>query len=148
MRSSIVGEVAVSKEGVEKVAMIVNSGDYDRVSYALSIAKVAGALGMDVHMLFTYGGLSRLVKGRVDKLGSMADTYIRERLEQGLAKGTVAKLSDDISEAKKFGLKVYACVSAMGILGVTKNELIEEVDQVMGLAQFLDISRGAMTYYI
>ncbi|MFQ6134758.1 MAG: DsrE/DsrF/DrsH-like family protein, partial [Nitrososphaerales archaeon] len=135
-------------EGAEKVAMVVNSGDYDRVSYALSIAKVACALGMEVHMLFTYGGLNRLVKGRVDELGSIADTSVRERLEHGLAKGTVAKLSDDMSEAKKLGLKIYACVSAMGILNVTKDELIEEVDQVMGLSAFLDISRGAMTYYI
>ena len=140
--------MTVSKSGVDKVAMVVNSGDYDRVSYALAMAKVACALGMEVHILFTYGGLNRLIKGRVDKLGSIADASIRERLEHGLAEGTVGKLSVDISEAKKLGLKIYACVTAMGILKVKEDELIGEVDQVMGLTSFLDISRGAMTYYI
>lgn len=138
----------MSGRDVEKVAMVVNSGEYDRVSYALSMAKVACALGMEVHILFTYGGLYRLVKGRVDELGSMVNESIRRRLEAGLAKGTVAKLSDDIRDAKKLGLKIYACVTTMTILGVTEEELIEEVDQVTGLSTFLDISRGAMTYYI
>lgn len=128
--------------------MVVNSGEYDRVSYALSIAKVASALGMEVHMLFTYGGLNRLVKGRGDELGVVVDPYVRGKLEEGLAKGTVSKISTDLKEAKKLGLKIYACVSAMGLLNVTKNDLIEEVDEVMGLATFLGLSRGAATYYI
>jgi peroxiredoxin family protein len=132
----------------EKIAMVVNSGEYDRVNYALSIAKVALALGMDVHAIFTYGGLARLIKGRTDEIGSISDDFVRQRVESNLAKGRIGKISEDLKEAKKLGLKVYVCVNAMGVLNVSRAELIDEVDQVMGLASFLDIARGAQTYYI
>jgi peroxiredoxin family protein len=128
--------------------MVVNSGEYDRVNYALSIAKVALALGMDVHAIFTYGGLARLIKGRTDEIGSISDDFVRQRVESNLAKGRIGKISEDLKEAKKLGLKVYVCVNAMGVLNVSRAELIDEVDQVMGLASFLDIARGAQTYYI
>ncbi len=140
--------MTLSEEGAEKVTMIVNSGDYDRVSYALSIAKIAGALGMEVHMLFTYGGLTRLLKSNIDDLGGIADSFILERLRVGLAKGTIAKLTDNISEAKRLGLKIYACINAMHTLDIVQEQLIDEVDQVMGLSKFINLSRGAMTYYI
>jgi peroxiredoxin family protein len=141
-------DVVLSDGGVEKIAMVVNSGSYDRVSYALSIAKVALALGMDVHAIFTYGGLTRLIRGRTDELGAVPNETVRSRLAAGIAKGTVTNLSADLKEAKKLGFRIYACVSAMGILNVTQDELIPEVDQVMGLAAFLDLARGAQTYYI
>lgn len=134
--------------GEKKVAMIVHSGDYDRVTYALSIAKVAGALGMKVYILFTYGGLRRIIKGQVNKIDQNGDNYINNRIAQNISKKIMPMLSDDIIEAKRLGLKIYACVGSMGILNISREDLIEEVDQIMGLASFLDISRNAITYYI
>jgi peroxiredoxin family protein len=138
----------MSGEQKEKVAMIVHSGEYDRVSYALSIAKVASALGMEVYILFTYGGLRRLVKGQVNKIDKKVDKNIEKRIEQSISKKIMPLLSEDIVEAKKLGLKIYACVGSMGIMNISKDDLIEDVDQIMGLAAFLDISREAITYYI
>ncbi|MBI2938195.1 MAG: hypothetical protein A3K61_02960 [Thaumarchaeota archaeon RBG_16_49_8] len=138
----------MSQLEIEKIAMVVNSGEYDRVNYALSIAKIALALGMEVHAIFTYGGLARLIKGRTDDLGDIPDALVRQQVELNLAKGRMGKISDDLKEAKKLGLNVYACVHAMGVLNVSRAELVDEVDQVMGLASFLDIARGAQTYYI
>jgi len=46
------------------------------------------------------------------------------------------------------GVKIYACVTAMSIMNVKNEELIKEVDQVMGLSQFLVLSRGSISYYV
>jgi len=140
--------VALKREDAERLTIIVNSDAYDRVNYALSIAKVGAAQGMDVHMLFTFGGLRRLVRGRADELGEETGVVIRASIEKGLAVGSVAKISEQIKDAKKLGVNIYACVSAMAVLGLSKDDLVKEVDGILGISTFLDLSRGAVPYYV
>tara|TARA_B100001971_G_scaffold204162_1_gene220013 strand:+ start:262 stop:777 length:516 start_codon:yes stop_codon:yes gene_type:complete len=134
--------------GPDKVTMIINSGEYQRVSYAISIAKVAAALDMEVHMLFTYKGLERLIKGRSDELGNVTDANFLKKIKDALEKDKISKLSEDLVDANKIGVRIYACVTAMSIMNVKDEELIKEVNQVMGLSQFLELSRGSITYYV
>ncbi len=131
----------------EKVTMIVNSGEYQRVSYALTIAKVATAFEMEVHMLFTYGGLKRLIKSNTDELGNISDTDIQQNIKKALEKGSLTKLSDDLLNVKKMGVKIYACTSSMNILNISNENLIEDV-HIIGLSEFLVLSIGSMTYFI
>ena len=132
----------------DKVTMVINSGEYQRVSYALSMAKVAAALDMEVHMLFTYEGLERLIEGRSDELENITDANIRKKIKDALENGKILKLSEDLADAKKIGVKIYACVTAMSIMDVKNEELIKEVDQIMGLSQFLELCSGNITYYV
>lgn len=127
----------------------MHSGAYDRASYALSIAMVALAMGMEVHLLVTWSGLKRFIKNQADALGEETDKELRETIEKGLAKGSLLPLRQLLQDAKKLGLKVYACVTAMANLNITKDELIEEVDQVVGLATFIEIAKDAsLSLYI
>ncbi|MBI4303860.1 MAG: NAD(FAD)-dependent dehydrogenase, partial [Chloroflexi bacterium] len=41
----------------ERITIVLHSGDYDRAAYALSIALVGLASGMEVHALLTFEGL-------------------------------------------------------------------------------------------
>ncbi len=134
--------------GPDKVTMVINSGEYQRVSYAISIAKVAAALDMEVHMLFTHEGLERLIKGRSDELGNVTDANFLKKIKDALKKGKISKISADLLDAKKLGVKIYACVTAMSIMNVKNEELVKEVDQVMGLSQFLVLSSGSISYYV
>ncbi len=132
-----------------KVAIILHSGSYDRVSYAISIASTALALGMDAHMLFTYGGLKRLAKNHIDNLGEETSEDIRQIVARGLALGHIESISTLLKDAKRMGLKVYACVAAMAALNIARGELVDEVDRSIGLATFLELARDAsITLYI
>ena len=132
-----------------RAALIIHSGAYDRVSYALSLSLVALAMGMEVHVLFTYGGLKRLVNGHTDEMGEETSAEFSEIIHAGRAKGTLSSISDSLTEAKKMGLKVYACAGAMANLNIARDQLIPEVDQVIGLAKFLQLCQGAaMTWYV
>jgi peroxiredoxin family protein len=138
-----------TSDAKNRAALIIHSGAYDRVSYALSLASVARAMGMEVHVLFTYGGLGRLVNGRTDEIGEETPAELREIIQTGRAKGTFPSITDSLTEAKKMGLKVYACVGAMANLNIARDQLVPEVDQVVGLAKFLQLCQGAaMTWYV
>ncbi|MBI2869837.1 MAG: DsrE family protein [Chloroflexi bacterium] len=130
-------------------AIILHGGDYDRASYALSLALVALASGMEVHLLLTYGGLKRFVKDGLSVLGEETGADVRASLERGLASGGIAGLEDQLREARKLGLRLHACPTAMAHLNIARGDLREEVDDVMGLAAFLALARAArINWYI
>ncbi len=132
-----------------RVTMIVHDPAWDRVAYALSIATIALASGMECHALFTYGALKRLVEGKTDVLGPETSVAVRSELDRGLEKKSVIPLSRALKEARSFGLKIYACPAAMANLNISRDQLIAEVDKVMGLAAFLELARQSdLSYYI
>lgn len=133
----------------EEVTIILHSGAYDRASYALSLALVALASGMEVHILLTYEGLRRFTKGHLTDMGEETSSSVKTRLGQGLEFGWVQPLEVQLADAKKLGLKVYACPTAMAHFNITQADLLGEVDSIMGLAAFLELARrAAINWYI
>ena len=133
----------------EKAAIILHSGAYDRASFALSLALGALALGMEVDMLLTYEGLLRFTKGHLADLGEETSPMVRESFEAGLKSGGIQTLGNRIAEAKDLGLRIYACPAAMAVLGISEDELADEVDGIMGVVTFISNARtAAINWYI
>ncbi len=133
----------------DTLAIIFHSPAYDRVSYGLMLAKTALAYGMEVVTLFTFGALRRLVKGAADNLASETQDDMRDAIEMGLEVGILQPISEQIREAKRVGLRLHACVTAMTLFDLRQDDLIEEVDSIAGLGMFVDIARdAAMSIYL
>jgi len=134
--------------GQDKVALIVNSASYDKVSYALSIANISAAHLKDVCVFFTYGAILRLLKDRADEIGEETDAWLREPIKKGLEKGTMPRVSEMLSFAKGFGVKIYACSGATAFHNITKEEM-PLADEIMGISGFLERVEGAsMVLYV
>ncbi len=132
-----------------KISLIFHDGAWDRVYYGLSVAVAALASGSEVHALFTFGALKRLVKGRADDLGDETSPDINQLVRHGPVRGKMPLIAELLHDASQLGLKIYACPAAMAFFGIKKEELVDGVDQVMGLTGFLEVSQGAgLSYYI
>ena len=135
--------------GKEQVTLILHSGSYDRASYALSIALVALASGMEVYMLLTFEGLRRFTRGHLADIGEETPPNVRTNIERGLESGAIQSLETQLANAKKLGLKLYSCPNAMAALSIGLSDLLDEVDSVIGLAAFLKLARAAsVNWYI
>lgn len=129
----------------EKIAIIISDASYERVEYVLALAFSSAAMGKEVHILFTYGAVTRLKKGHTDRVGEETSEWIREQVKTGLEKGSMQRISELIKNLKRLGAKIYACVAAMAFHNITRDELIEEVDEVQGLVAFIESIAGAST---
>ena len=133
----------------EQVTIILHSGSYDRASYALTIALVALASGMEVHILLTFEGLRRFTKGHLSDIGDETSPEVRANIEMGLESGVIQPLEAQLADAKKLGLKLHACPNAMATLNIGLSDLLDEMDNIMGLAAFLELARmAAINWYI
>jgi len=132
------------------VAIVVSKNTLDMAYPPLIIAETAAAMGMEVHLFFTFWGLYLLKKGGAEKAklpGLMR--FFTGMMQKKMEKVGVKPLREMIREAKELGVKFHACQTTMEVLGIKREDLIEEVDDVMGAASFLEIAeRAKITLFI
>jgi peroxiredoxin family protein len=132
----------------EKATIILHSNDYDRVTNALSLASICLSMGMETHILLTYCALKRFVKGHLEDDCDTAPDILGV-IKKSIDSGINHSIEEKLATARNLGLKLYACTNAMVTLGLTPEDLVEEVDEVMGLTAFIQLSKGAaINWYI
>jgi peroxiredoxin family protein len=137
---------AVSKKTAEnKLAMVVFSGDMDKVLAAFVIATGAVAMGMDVVMFFTFWGTpvlrdkkkkvggkdmmgkmfgAMLPKGTGDvklsnmNMGGMGTAMMKSLMQ----KKNVASLEEMLALAEELDVKIYVCEMSMDLMETRRNK--------------------------
>lgn len=160
--------VADAREGV---SFVVFSGDLDKVLAAFIIANGALAMGQPVSMFFTFWGLNALRRADaparersvMDRafaamMPSGADDLKLSQMHMGGA-GTamirkvmkdhqVPSLPELIASAQAAGAQLTACTMTMDLLGIAREDLLDDVD-LGGVATFLGAAgRSATTLFI
>ena len=137
-----------NEPSTQRVTIILHSSSYDRVTNALSLAIVSMAMGMEAHILLTYGGLNRFVKGHLDDAED-TDSELLSVLQESIAEGHNHSIEQKLATAHEMGLKLYGCANAMDTMGINFEDLVAEVDEVIGFASFIQIARNAsINWYI
>lgn len=156
----------------EKVTLAVFSGEMDKAMAAFNIAIGAAAMGMEVSMFFTFWGLNIIKKnkrpiksrGLMRKMLNFMNRGGSKRLPLsrfhmlGLGKWMMGKLMGDaefpsvdelIATAKEAGVKFIACTNTMGVMGLSKEAFIPEVDSFGGVAAYLaEAKEGKVNLFI
>ncbi len=154
-----------------KLSIISFSGDFDKLTAVFTLATGAAAVGYEVNIFFTFWGLDAIKKNPGRKaLGKtfwsrtfgvmmggvgVAPTSRFNFLGLGprifrhlMRKSNVATLEELIEAAKALGINLYACEMAMHVLGISREDFIPEVKDVLGVASFLKLSEGGQTLFI
>jgi peroxiredoxin family protein len=148
-----------------KVAIIASKGTLDMAYPPLILASAAAAMGMEVEIFFTFYGLDIIKKGGASKLqvspianpampvpvpnivGMLPGmtpmaTWMMKRLF--FAKHHVATLDELLGQCKGLGVKLIACQMSMDVMGIKRENLLDEVE-VGGAATFLNYASEAHT---
>lgn len=114
----------------EKATIIVHSGEMDKVYSALIIGNGALSMGMDVSMYFTFWGLERLKKGKLDKGPLSKMNFLglgKWFMKRKMKKKNVRSLDKMLEDFHELGGKILACDMTMDIMGVDKEDLRDDV---------------------
>ncbi len=156
----------------EKVTLVIFSGEMDRALAAFNLAIGAASMGMEVSMFFTFWGLNIIKRneGSIHSKGIMRKMFNfmnrggskRSPLSKfhmlGLGTWMMKRLMKDVNfpqleelmtMAKEMGVKFIACTTSMGLMGISKEALISEVDTYAGVATYLAEAReGKVNLFI
>jgi len=156
-----------------KATIVVFSGDLDKALAAFVIASGAAAAGWDVTLFFTFWGInivrdenkkalekkdfmSKMFGAMMPKgteklklskmnMGGMGTSMMKKRMQGKKVKS----LREMIKDAKELDVKFLVCDMSMDIMGLKKEEFIDEVDEIVGVGTYLKESKGAdLTLFI
>jgi peroxiredoxin family protein len=109
-----------------KIAIVVHSGDMDKVYSAFILGNGALAMGMEASLFFTFWGLQRLKKGALEK-GPLSKMNMlglgRWMIKRRMKKAGAAPLEKMLRDFHELGGKILACDMTMQIMGVRKEDL-------------------------
>lgn len=156
----------------DKVTIVLLSGDMDKAMAAFIIATGAAAMGMQVTMFFTFWGLNVirkpgasssakdflrkafgfLNKGGADALplsrfnfGGMGTTMMKKVMKDNRMPG----VPELIETALDLDVKMIACTTTLGLLGISKDTLIDGIDQLAGVSTYLaEAKDGSVNLFI
>lgn len=115
---------------MNKATLIVHSGDMDKVYSALIIGTGALAMGMEVSLYFTFWGLMRLKKGELET-GPLSRMHFlglgKWMITRKMKQANVRSLEELLSDFVELGGKIFACDMTMQIMGITKEELRDDL---------------------
>lgn len=151
----------------KKLLIIASKGTLDMAYPPLILAQVGAAMGLEVGVFFTFWGLNIIRKDTVDKLRispvgnpalgmpnilgiipgmtSLATSMMKKRIRAL----NMAPVRDMIRGCKELGVKFYACSNTVELMGLKREQLLEEVDDIVGATTFLEMaSEDAIVLFI
>ncbi len=125
----------------EKLAIMIVSEEYEKSHVASMIASVAAVSGIDVSIFITGNAVYNFLKKNVEK-----KNFTGGKLYDLIKEKKATMFYELFDQAKMLGgLKIYVCSMVMDICGLEKDDLLDIVDDHLGLAAFLGIMEGAET---
>ena len=155
----------------DRAALVVFSGDLDKVFAAFVIATGAAAAGLETSMFFTFWGLAALKKkGAVggpksimermfalmtpsssESLGTSKMNFFgmgAVMLRKMMADKQIVSLEELLQLARDLGVKMIACTMSMDAMGVSKAELVDGLEYG-GVATYMaDAVNSRVTLFI
>jgi peroxiredoxin family protein len=151
----------------KKLLIIASKGTLDMAYPPLILAQVGAAMGLEVGIFFTFWGLNIIRKDTVDKLkispvGNPAlgmpnilgmlpgmTALATSMMKKKIKTIKMASVKEMIKECKDLGVKFYACSNTVELMGLKRDQLLDEVDNVVGATTFLEMaSEDAIVLFV
>jgi len=155
-----------TENGNRKLSIICSKGTLDMAYPGLVLANAALMEGIEVTMFFTFWGLDMVNKKKMTHLKAtplgnpsmgmpnivgvlpgitdMATTMMKREIDK-LDFPPVDEFLQMIADA---GGKLYGCKMAMEMMHLHKEDLFDEVEDVIGAMEFMEMSDGAQIIFI
>ncbi len=121
-----------------KLSLVLMSPDMEKIHAGALMGTIAAASGMEVNIFATMDALKMFLKETVEK----QDFKIGE-IGNKLMEKKVDPYYKMIEDAKDMGeLKVYACSLVVDVMGWEKEDMLDIVDDIIGVTAFFGIAEG------
>lgn len=149
-----------------KLAIICSKGSLDMAYPGLVLANAALMEGIDVTIFFTFWGLEMINKktmknlhispvgnpsmhmpnivGVLPGMTAMATSMMKKEI----AKLDFPPVDEFIQMIADAGGKLYGCKMSMDMMHLSKDDLYEAVEDVVGAMEFMEMSEGAQVIFI
>lgn len=155
----------MSDQKIKKISIVCSKGSLEGIYPALIMANGARMEGIEVNVFFTFFGMDAITKKKMNKIkvatvgnpamgiptfigafpgmSAMATKMMKKQMEE-LDIPPIPEFIEMISDA---GGKIYACLASVDMFKLKKEDFCDELDGVLTVGQFYEISAGAQIIF-
>ncbi|MGO9909654.1 MAG: DsrE/DsrF/DrsH-like family protein [Acidimicrobiales bacterium] len=145
---------------IEKVSIIVSKGSLEGIYPALIMANGARAEGIEANLFFTFFGLDAVHKARHEHikvatvgnpglhLATLAgvvpgmSSVMTHYLEHKMEKLDIPSIPEFIEMIADTGAGLYGCKASCDLFGLAKDDLIDQVKDIITVGEFYEMAAG------
>lgn len=155
-----------------KLCIICSKGSLDMAYPGMVLANAALMEGIDVTMFFTFWGLDMITKDKMNELKvtpmgnpSMAmpngmgipnmlgvlpgmTDFASSMMKKEIAELDFPAVDEFLTMISDAGAEMYGCQLSMDMMKLTKADLCDEVDDIVGAMEFMEMSEDAQIIFI
>jgi peroxiredoxin family protein len=146
---------------IEKVAIVVSKGSLEGVYPALIMANGARMEGIEADLFFTFFGLDAIRKDRFAKIkvatvgnpglhlptlvgalpgfSALATWMMKRQME----KIDIPPIPEFVELVADSGAHLYACKATVDMFGLTMDDFVPQVDEIITVGEFYEKAAGA-----
>ncbi|MCY7298916.1 MAG: DsrE/DsrF/DrsH-like family protein [Ilumatobacteraceae bacterium] len=152
-------------EPITKVSIVISKGSLEGIYPGLIMANGARAEGMEANLFFTFFGLDAIHKKRIEhiKVATVGNPAMHiptligglpgmSGLATHMMSKTMGKL--DIPPIPEFiemigdtGAGLYACKASVDMFDMTKDDFVEQVQDIITIGDFYDLAAGGQIIF-
>lgn len=166
MTTQVLEETATPKQAtIDKVSIIISKGSLEGIYPGLIMANGARAEGIEANLFFTFFGLDAIHKKRHEHIklatvgnpglhlatwlggfpgiSSVMTHYMEHRME-GLDIPSIPEFVEMIADT---GCQLYACKASVDLFGMTKDDFIPQVADIITVGEFYEMAAGGQIIF-
>jgi peroxiredoxin family protein len=152
-------------DAITKVSIIVSKGSLEGVYPALIMANGARAEGIEASLFFTFFGLDAIHRKRHDhiKISTVGNpglhlatwlggvpgmsSVMTHYLAQKMEKIDIPSIPEFIEMIADTGAELYACKASVDLFGLTREDFIDQVTDVITVGEFYEHAAGGQIIF-
>jgi peroxiredoxin family protein len=150
---------------IEKVAIVISKGSLEGIYPGLIMANGARMEGIEADLFFTFFGLDAIRKDRYQKikvatvgnpgmhlpttLGALPgfSALATRLMKQQMEKIDIPPIPEFIELVADSGAHLYACKATVDMFGLTMNDFVPQVDEIISVGQFYEKAAGGQIIF-
>ena len=152
-------------ETIEKVAIVISKGSLEGVYPGLIMANGARAEGIEANLFFTFFGMDAISKKRHDHikaatvgnpglhlatwLGGLPgmSAIVTHQLEKAMEGLDIPPIPEFIEMISDSGAGLYACKASVDMFKLTRDDFIDQVDEIITVGEFYAKAGGGQIIF-
>ncbi len=157
--------LASERGTIEKVAIVISKGSLEAVYPGLIMANGARMEGIEADLFFTFFGLDAIRRDRYEKIkvatvgnpgmhlptwigaipgfSAVATRMMRRRMERI----DIPPIPEFIELVADSGVRLYACQATVDMFGLTMDDFVPQVDEIISVGEFYDRAAGGQIVF-
>src|SRR5579864_3296077 len=152
-------------ETIEKVSIIISKGSLEGIYPGLIMANGARMEGIDADLFFTFFGLDAINRAKHDhvKVATVGNpglhlatwaggfpgmsAFVTHRLAHEMERLDIPPIPEFVEMIADSGAGLYACKASVDLFGLSKDDFIEQVEEIITVGEFYGLAAGGQIIF-